>query len=192
MFKDSRNSSLLVVSASKATTAPIAATASPAGVAIKASAAALMAVKDTVAAFAAATTDPKRGISIATAPAIPAVATVSILSASNLIPSAKARDAPTALSASPINLVSESFSICIDCPTVADVLEKSASTDCDTDNNALVTVSAVNLPSSAIARNSPRETPKPFAIASITAGVCSAIELNSSPRNTPLAKACPN
>ena len=57
---------------------------------------------------------------------------------------------------------------------------------------AVVTVSLVSKPASAILRSSPVVTPKPSANARAKRGLCSMIELNSSPRSTPPCSPCTN
>ena len=58
--------------------------------------------------------------------------------------------------------------------------------------SALTTTSAVRRPSSASLRNRPMGTFKPSARACARRGLFSTTELNSSPRSTPEASACPN
>ncbi len=79
-----------------------------------------------------------------------------------------------------------------DCPIVISVLAKRASTSSWTFLSALTISCEVIFPSAATERNSPTVIPIPLAIAFAKAGVCSITELSSSPRNVPLANACPN
>ncbi len=79
-----------------------------------------------------------------------------------------------------------------DCPIVISVLAKRASTSDSTFLSAFTISCEVIFPSAATERNSPTVRPIPLARALATAAVCSSTELSSSPRNVPLAKACPN
>ena len=72
------------------------------------------------------------------------------------------------------------------------VLAKSASTLLDARCKAFTNTSAVSCPVFANVRNLPTGTSSPVAIAAARLGAFSITELNSSPRNAPLANACPN
>ena len=105
-------------------------------------------------------------------------------------PPASSAEAAVASEALPTNC-SASFLSCWNAPeTVKAMPENCWSMSAPPSSSALVTISAVNLPSCAMARSSPRVTPKDLANMSIRIGACSATELNSSPRSAPAAKPC--
>ncbi|MNN72990.1 hypothetical protein D3C81_1890710 [compost metagenome] len=74
-------------------------------------------------------------------------------------------------------------------PIVKSVLPNKVSTEAFAFLKDSITTSAVSSPSFAILRSSPIFTFSPVAIAFNRPGACSEIELNSSPSNTPEAKA---
>ena len=78
------------------------------------------------------------------------------------------------------------------CPTVQGILPNSIFKRSDCPRIALKTSCAVNLPSLPICLNCPIVVPIPSAIAFASLGACSMMEFNSSPRNVPEPKACPN
>ena len=128
-------------------------------------------------------------VSKATPPITAIFAIVLKLLASPLIAADNPAAAPLPAPAAPTNLVTSLDNWVNDCAIVKSVLLNRSSIYGLALLSALTSSSPVILPSAAIARSEPTLVSIPIAIAFKRPGACSAIELNSSPRNTPDAKA---
>ena len=118
-----------------------------------------------------------------------AIATVSMFSASESSPPARAAEAPYASFVPPTQAIKAFSTFWVEADTVLGIESNSA---CITRNWAVIagtTLSIVSSPLSAIALRSLRATPIPAAKARMIRSPFSLTELNSSPRNTPCASA---
>ena len=100
--------------------------------------------------------------------------------------------APLAASAMPIKLVTLLVKTVNACPTVRVALSISFASCGPAFSNAAMTCSPVSCPAAPSSRSLPMGTPKPSANALARRGVCSMMELSSSPRKTPLDRPCPS